>query len=214
MSWVHYIDNEVPAFGEWSSVTPGTSLIDQTSDAAWPERGSLGLRFTISGTSAAYVTKNLSVSLSAAGSIYVGLWVKLVSADPGGRIVELRNGANVLAHLKISSGKVYATIYGDGAEDLDTAASTVGLTIGRWHYLAVEVKRASTNIASDGGGAAFIDGELASSRYDVDNYDRAVAVDSVRIGVQAPAADGDIIDFDEIKIATSYPEPYVPTPAT
>ncbi len=214
--WLHYIDNEVPA--EWDLVVQdGSSTIVQIVAAAWPERGQVGLRLTIVGISPAYVAKNLSVSLSAAGSIFVGLWIKLVSANPASsaKIVELRNGGNVLARLTIlNNGNVKATIYEDGDADIDTTISTVALTIARWHYLAVELKRASSNVASDGGGAAFIDGQLASSRYDVDNFDRAVAVDAMRIGEQALAGNGDVIDFDEIKVQTSYPEPYVPTPAT
>ena len=37
MSLLHYIDNEVPAFGEWDSVvTTGASTIVRSTDAAFP----------------------------------------------------------------------------------------------------------------------------------------------------------------------------------
>ena len=59
MALLHYIDNEVPDYGGWNAVVQlGSSTIVQSEAAAFPERGSLGLRATAVGSDSAYVQKN------------------------------------------------------------------------------------------------------------------------------------------------------------
>lgn len=215
MSVLHYIDNEVPAFGEWTSVTEnGGSTIVQSAAATFPERGSLGLRTTIVGANTAYAVKDVSISIDAAGSVWVGFWLRMAAFPAVIYPLKIYSAApNCLLRVGLtSSGWVMGKVYND-AGAVSTVYSTWAIGLDRWTYIAVELRRASTNIAADGGVALYVGGELVDSRYDVDNFDRATDVGELCAGVVSVPQDGTVVDLDEFKIATAYPEPHSPTPA-
>ncbi len=217
MTTLHYIDNEVPAFGEWDSITEaGASTITQTAEASFPERGTVGLRNTISSANNAYATKTLSISLAPGGWIYYGFRVCLRVA-PSGTTRFVANKATVdywdgLVNVN-PDGSMKMYIRADSGGWTDTG--DVGeLVIDRWSYVVFGFKRATGAAANDGEGKLYQDGILLNSLSGVDNYDRYASLERFYLGIIAAPRDGYQADYDEIKIATTYPEPFVPTPET
>ena len=113
MTLLHYIDNEVPNFGEWDSVTQnGSSTVQQLAAAAWPERGSYGIRITRVGTDVAYIDRTSGLPTLAAGEeLYVGMWIKWQSAPTvDTHLHEIRTAVGVLAAMTISLTLIPATL--------------------------------------------------------------------------------------------------------
>jgi len=213
MAVLHHIDNEVAGPAEWNAIVEtGAATIIQTPDAAFPGRGRLGLRATvITAGHLAYAQKTVNHTLAAGASVYVGVWIKVQSLYPSGRILELGSAAWT-ATLYFTAGVLRLYIANDaGISSYDTL---VWPGAGEWFYAVVKLTRASSNVASDGSVEAWINGAAAGSVTGIDNYDRAPNVQYMRAGLIAYTNFAPVIDFDEIKIGTSYPEPYVPTPET
>ena len=171
MSTLHYIDNEVPAFGEWDSVV---GSIVQSADAAWPDRGDIGLRVTVSGANAAYAQKDSVVTLPAGGSVYVGVWICLPAYPSDSTYILTLDGSGIgsTAHLQLAAdGKVRIDII-DDAGNSNFGQWSTAIATNRWTYIVLRLVRATTNIAADGCATAYIDGTLCSSKTDIDNYDR------------------------------------------
>ena len=217
MSLLHYIDNEVPDFGEWSSVVRDTeSNVQRSALAAWPDRGSYGVRIASDSTERGYVTKDLAVDLDPGESIFVGFWLKPQQPSNVAALdlfeIDTPSGFGCGFRTYSSAGWQCFIINDVGA--LSTVL--IPLTTNTWMYIVVELRRASSDVASDGGVRVYRDGYLSGSYLSVDNYDRAAQVIELRIGVTEPCGYYDTnedFDFDEVKIATTYPEPYAPTPA-
>ena len=217
MSLLHYIDNEVPDFGEWSSVVRDTeSNVQRSALAAWPDRGSYGVRIASDSTERGYVTKDLAVDLDPGESIFVGFWLKPQQPSNVAALdlfeIDTPSGFGCGFRTYSSAGWQCFIINDVGA--LSTVL--IPLTTNTWMYIVVELRRASSDVASDGGVKVYRDGYLSGSSLSVDNYDRAAQIIELRIGVTEPCGlynNNEDFDFDEVKIATTYPEPYAPTPA-
>ena len=218
MSHRHYIDGEPPGFAELDAVIEaGGSTIEQSADAAWPERGSIGFRSTTDGSAAAYMTKNLGGSVAAGGDLYIGFWQR-VNSEGGFRHnpIELRNTADDtwvgLLYNQNSRDLLFYARDDDWSSELVTLNNLI--TTGRWHYIVLRVHRASSAVAADGYTSLYLDGELRGTTATVDNFDMMLAPTALNVGARFYYRDGWEVDFDEIKVATTYPEPYVPTPSS
>ena len=217
MSLRHYIDGEVPGFGELDAVVQaGGSTIVQAAAAAWPERGGVGMRVTTDGSNAAYMTKTLGESVAAGGDLYIGFWQRINAEAASGRHnpLGLRDTADstwaALLYNKVARDLIFYARADGGANENVTLNDLI--TIGRWHYIVVRVHRASSAVAADGYVSLYLDGELRGTTATVDNFDIMATPAELNVGARYYYADGYEVDIDEIKIATTYPEPYVPTP--
>ena len=220
MTWTHYIDNEVPwdapaHYGEWDSlVEAGGSTIVQSTDAAFPDRGSYGLRCqTVSGNTAC-VEKEDVASIAVGGELYIGFWMK-VAALPAAYtyVTSLYEGSNLRVGVLLDTdGDLRLICRRDGAFTY-LAYTAPPAASGRWLYFVLAVKRASSDVAADGWFRMYFDGRLADEAIDQDNYDSFANLLNLRAGCQANAADDLDVYLDEYKVAAGYPEPHVPTPA-
>lgn len=217
MSNLFYIDNEAPwnppaAYGPWDLRNQSGGTIESLPAAAWPERGGLGLR--VAGGSA-YVKKNVSIPLEPGQALYLGLWLRPLQAPAADWTTcdfVLQNGGVYLAvsYPLQSSRTVYVR---DDSQYL--AGANFTLAPGRWSYLVVGVRRSTdpSGAAADGRCWLYLDGTLVKAWTNVDNYHLAATVEFPLLGQIATDVRFSQ-DFDEIQLATAYPEPYAPRPAT
>ncbi len=216
MTILHHIDNEVPGFGEWTDVVQGNSTIIQSEAATFPERGSVGLRLTTDGD-IAYTRKNTGHTIPPDGDLYLGFWKHVQQRGGSGSIspASVETAADLLTYYDLysdGSSKFYGRKDDSGDVYVDSGSIQATPKTGRWYYVVVRIHRAATNTSSDGSYTFWGDGAQISHLAGVDNYDRCDGTISVRIGASVHYSAGFTIDYDEIKIATSYPEPFVPTP--
>ena len=215
MSLLHYIDNEVPAFGEWDAVVvTGNSSIGQSTEAAFPERGQVGLRAATTLNNVAYVRKDTSIAVAPGGTVAIQVWYRPNAFGTGNTPYVLWGFGtnNIVAISQTEATVLRALFFNDGGGYSNLYFG--GLAAAQWYCLTVVIKRATTAVAADGSGTFYVNGALIGTAANIDNYDRADSLTWVRIGSVVSSSNGFIADFDEFKIATSYPEPYVPTPET
>ena len=208
MSIIHYIDNEVAGFGEWDAVIQtGSSTIVQTAEAAFPERGSVGLQATkVNNNGQAYCRKYFDPQ-----PIYYGLQIKvhpgwIVNDDYyGGEYGRVwfgscrdTGGGLIYEHAELrlfSDGTAWLMCYPDQDHYVD-----ISNRLGDWIWYVRTV----------GGGLrhGWVDGVKF---IDVSGSNTLPA--RLEVGVWYTQNISFVqIDIDEIKIANSYPEPFVPTP--
>jgi len=214
--WLEYIDNEVAAFGEWdSTVHSDPSTITQPAAAAWPDRGGFGLRADVDGDgNDAYALKDLSYSIAPGGWFSFGFWLRVNSFHASGSfyIALLRHAAQTVIYVLAYNGAVRIE-YRDDAGTA-TLVEATDIATGRWYYVVIAAKRATTDVAADGEFAAYRNGQLLNHVTGRDNYDRWSDVSQLRLGAIAPKT-GYQGDYDEIKFAAAqYVEPYAATPQT
>jgi len=219
MSRLHYFSMESSALAdEWTSIVEnGDSVAVKSASAAWPDRGSYGMRVTVAGANKAYGSKDTGYTIPAGGSIYIGFWFRMPSYPSGTTIpLQLYAGANILTGVFLSStGTLYLRLWNDAAGISNKGYSNEAMDDNRWHYVVVELQRAATNVSADGEGRVYVDGHEWLEVTGVDNYDRVGgSAITLRLGAVDWATDGWVGDFDEVKIATTYTQPYGPTPTT
>ncbi len=219
MSLLHYIDNEVPDFGEWDAkVEAGSSTILRSALASFPERGSYGLRTTLVGTSVAYVRKIFSspCPIAAGGDMYLGFWHRCINPPA--------SGAAPIMSLYSSLGGYTTMLYWTSTQlrvyvKMDSGASTTAnwtAGAGRWYYVVLRLHRAATAVSADGYAALYVNGVQVAKTSLVDNYDYAIDTARLYCGSQWDIKDGFTYDNDEIKLGDTLAdvEPYRPAPAT
>ncbi len=222
MTLLHYIDNEVPwdapsHYGEWDAIVEnGGSTIVQFAAAAHPDRGGTGLRVTVADTGlTAYAGgEDLGFTIAPGGTIYLGVWLNLRTVATGSTgVVNLYNSSGLgvgLAYITSAHAlQCYAVIDGGGVADTPATGPIDALD---WVYYVVAIHRAATNVSADGYVAHYLNGVYAGSSALVDNYDIAASLDKIWIGCTGNSSAGFVLDFDEIRLAESYPEPFVPAP--
>lgn len=225
MSVLHYIDNEVPwgagappaHFGEWDSRTElGTSTITRSANAAFPERGAAGLRLVV-WTGNAYMRKDdWCEGVAAGAAIYAGLWIRVQAASTAMmKLLEaaLTSGTVLRWYLSATRALQCAALDDGGAQQW---ASDVSLPADdSWVYLATKLTRATTDVAADGRLDVYVDGILRASKTGIDNFDQmAGSAQRLDLGNLWNASAGTTLDFDEVRVAEAYPEPYAAAPAT
>jgi len=218
MSVLHYIDNEVSGFGEWTSVVEaGSSTVTQVAAAAFPERGSLGARVTISGANSAFGRRETTYTPAAGEAFWVAWWMN-IRALPGSPdyVPPLRvaSGGTQVGGLYLNhDGRLRAFIRATANDYtwLDFYVAT-----GQWNYFAVKFVRSTGGGAGDGGAVYYLNGAEIYSNLALDTDARYAGAVRADLGVSFNPSDGTTIDFDEVKLASgaTYPEPYVPTPLT
>ena len=219
MTLLNYIDNEVPAFGEWDSIVQaGSSTIVQSADAAFPERGQTGNRSTVSANSEvayASVVPNLEFPT---GGLHFRIYFRVNNASATGRFFTLFNshGTGVLNHRVALWYLAGGVLEFDGYKDNRLACRYVfgAPVVGRWYCLEFRVTRACTSVACDGRYTVWIDGREVYDAQNVDNYDRADMARTAHLGPCAYSSAGFITDTDELVIDDDYIGPFVPTPLT
>ena len=224
MSLLHYLDFEPPLADEgWTVVEVGASTALRLAAAAFPERGSNGLRVTIDSTSPAYVTRSLSDVIDAGTWFAFGFWLN-ARTMPGTNYSLILGGKAATSWWEIavalnSNGTLRAYCQDDASATKWTDL-TVAIGTDEWHYVVWMAKRATSDVAADGVLAIYLDGQLADDTTGIDNYDTYPSLTDIRVGIWGNPKDGTVLDHDEVKFATgatvaaAYPEPYSPTAAS
>lgn len=203
-------DFEVPGLGEWDGVVEnGTSMCVQRADAAWPERGKLGLRVATTVGNTAYVQKDdVGLAIASGTTAYLAFWLYLRAAPVGGLTGALLMKNSVpqsLFQIRFrTNGVAYLIGY------FDAGSQAMGNTIdlrGRWHHVVVEVKHSAS-----GWVKLYIDGALVGTLTG-DNTARADAFQQLQLGCFQYGRADYVADFDEVTYGTSYPEPFAAEPA-
>lgn len=206
--------NEIANFGDWSShIESGDSTLEQVEDASFPYRGKYGLRLhCVNNYEYAYVSKaDLNISVPPGGSVFI-CFAHRFANNPSSTawVVVCRNSNNdsVFAHQVLSSGKIRHS-YKDDATNWHNVDGTKVLT-GDWHWLCIELRRATSSTASDGIGRLYVDGVLDIEETGIDNYDILAVLDKLQVGGIGYTSPGFVIDFDEVVVADRLIEPPLP----
>jgi len=212
MAQLFHIDNETPDLGDWDgSYIEEPATIVQAEAAKLPgSGGTLGLRISGSNSRLAYVYKTIS-ELAAGETRYLGGFIKPpVVAGQGTHIAPIQlSGSAQIAYLDLrEDGKLYSSWWSDAGMGYSSPVGTY-LSPGNWHYIVLAVKRASSNVAGDGGVKFYVDGNLVHASAEAyDNYDRCAGAGQCAYGL-AMTADFDLpVDFDEMYASDNvYPDP-------
>ena len=216
MSLLHYLDMEQPLLtDDWDVVTqnaPSTAV--RSTDAAFPERGSNGLKVTISGANTAFVRKNTTITIPDSGSVYCGFWFR-IPAMPSATTRILRFfSALEIARLDLRLIGSLELIIRDDGGGVNSLGLSFSLVQDRWYWVVIRLLRSANAGSNDGGGTLWVDGVEENSDDTLDVYVRAPDLQNVQLGVNSLPQDGTILGFDEVKISTTYPEPFIPEPTT
>jgi len=226
MSRENYWDFEPPLADEgWTAVETGLSTTRRSTSAAWPQRGTMGGRVTVSGSSVAYLRQDAWCTPPLDGQTrVVGFWYRQTAQSPDTNFhYQLRLFANGASEAVAGWG-IYDRESGTagfirGYDDVGTSlyayySVEARPTLNRWTYVQMAMKRASSDVASDGSLALYFDGVQVASLTDLDNYDTFDTNGQMRLGSSIVPRDGYSADFDEVKIGQSLAdtEPFAPAP--
>ena len=191
-----------------SETEEGSSTVQYLSAAA--KRGMRGMRVTCAGVGdAAYVTKDeIGITTALGDTTYLGFWLNAVVDKPVGttRLCGVMGSNNTGWYLQENNaGKLQLTIWVDtgGVERTVVSADIRGA----WHWIVMEMIRASSDGGDDGGGAVWGDGVRGTAREDIDNDVKAAGTLKAHIGIWQDARDTHTVDIDDLVVATSYPVP-------
>jgi len=222
MSLHAYIDNEVPAFGEWTSETHESqdSKMIQGGAYAFPERGSVGLRCSCLDTEvAAYCTKTAACPTPAANeNVALGFWYRLGTKPLDISIILDMKGTFPFLHFCIDAdGAVFPYVETDTPPFYYFFTTAFTATVGRWHYLQMILHRAAGAGAATGWAQFYADGELIDTYTSYQNFTKMGGTTyGLYMGCTYLASFSTYVaDYDEIKVGDAMAdiEPYVPTPA-
>ncbi|MGC9455375.1 MAG: LamG-like jellyroll fold domain-containing protein [Phycisphaerae bacterium] len=215
MTLIAYIDNEVPNFGEWDAVAAGgDSTIAQCPEAAFDERGTLGLRFQ-TGWDSAYVRKDMDGDRS---DLAVGFWMRIEQSPSwawGATEVDIFRALTAGGAMSMSlrlcsygdSQRLELRQNTDGGEIM--ASDGLALGAGRWYYVAAVAHWGEGECT----GRLYVDGALrnqcASPYGGTGRRPAQIRLGFMRDDYVCTA----VVDFDEVKLADDYPEPFHGTPA-
>lgn len=204
MSLLHYIDSEVPNHGEWDTVVEeGSSFVTQSDAAAFPERGSVGMRVHLESDKPAYLRKDITEQ----NTIYVGRWQRFSTFGYGyvfaaGAIFDSSGNYCVYDRVLANTKEIYLRWFGG------FGANKFTMTTNQWYWIVT-----AYHAAVSGWVRLYVDGHLIEQ---VDANTSARVPARIYAGTWWNSASYEPVnyDFDEVKIATTYPEPYSPTPLT
>ena len=214
MSLQTYIDNEVPGFAEWDSISEaGNSTVDQIANAGFPERGRYGLRVTVDGTSSAYAEKDYGEVLPAGGDFFFGFWLYIRVLPSGTKaIFEVDDAGTAIAYVNLTSGGLISLTMVDDGGSATTA--TISIFSGRWNYVVGRVTRATGAATNDGTAELWANNHSVGTLATKDNFNTFENNVGIQVGFPSTGTDGAVLDFDEIKTGTSYPQSWAPEPLT
>lgn len=218
MSVLHYIDNEVPAFGEWDAIvtTGGGNMSPVAGDLNG--RGSVILRATNDPAGLAYARKDPSLSLDYGETVHIGFYLRVNSYPSASWTTLVLRARNAAASLiteiyPMATGEL--RFYGrDDSGVISGYSHTVAAD--SKHYITLGLRRATGPGANDGWFRVYLDGQLINEWANVDNDVLAADLDFFQIGQISTGNTAYSADFDEIKIGTTLAdvEPWHPTPST
>lgn len=222
MTVFHHIDNEEAAgparpAGQWTAFDQsGGSTAFCYPEAAFPQRGRLGLRVDVPVASPAFARKSLAMVLPPGGDLYAGFWINIRRLRPvlpypyGSDCCSLYQGGSFQTVLAVGyDGRLFAWQRGDNGI-VEPPWTSIALGVNEWHYVVLQVRRSPSADVFGGLVRIYIDGREARVQTGIDNYDRlALPITDIRLG-SALWPNANAYDIDEIKIADVYPQPHVP----
>jgi len=201
MAQLFHIDNETPDLGDWDgSYIEEPATIVQAEAAKLPgSSGTLGLRFSGSSSRLAYVYKTVS-QLAAGETRYLGAFIRppaIAGEESHVAPIEL-SGSLQVAYLDLrEDGKLYSSWWSDAGGYYSPVGAY--LSPGNWHYIVLAVKRASSNVAGDGGVKFYVDGNLVHASPEAyDNYDRCAGAGQCAYGLVMTTDFDLVVDVDEM----------------
>jgi len=212
MSRFFYIDNEVPNLAEWSGVVQtGSASITQCSQAAFPERGTLGLRACGSPSGMAFVLKSGLAALQPGQVRYVGLQLRVNAGPNVGVHITMVTTSAIPWSLYYRDDSYFGVLYYN-AQGQPEYLWFYAPARQRWIYVVVAVKRASSSSADDGYIKAYWGGAPANSVQNLANYSTLSGPWSILTGSLSNDQEFEI-DIDEVMCQDNiYPEPFSPAP--
>ncbi len=220
MTLYAHIDNEVPwggahgPFGEWDQRHQhGASTVERTAAAGFPERGGFGLRCRTVGHEAAYmVAQDVLPALGPGETVFLGLWLRVLSAASAYMPVARLGAAGRMLELETYADRLIAGVRKD---DGTTAYTNVHyVRDDRWRWVVLELRRATGPGAADGLGRLWLEG-WAKEASGLDNYHLCASSDrDLLLGAGPGARDGLDLCLDEVRIASDLPQPLPPQVGT
>ncbi len=211
----HYIDNEVPDFAEWDTVVAdGGATVVQTAESGFPERGKLGLRIDCQ-MEQAWVEKQLG---GAGDHLAIGFWMRIVEPpDWAWWMTKLgvceacaEDDAGMRLHLRQHPNGLCLSLHQATDGSLNVINDDLLLDSQRWHYLVAVCHWGQSECEAK----LYIDGSLRGHSVLAD-CGAGRRPDRVRLGcTESGGVCPVVLDFDEIKIADAYPEPFRAEPQT
>jgi len=205
--------NEVANFGEWIlHYESGDSTLTQSQDASYPYRGKYGLRLTcVNNNEYAEVRKTgLNISVVPGGSVFVCFAHRFITNPSANAFViwGLNNDSNSLfKQMVLTDGKIEHIYYSDSSSYSVVSSETL---TGDWHWVCIELQRATSSTASDGVGRMYVDGVLNAEKTGIDNYDSLAVLDGIRVGGIYNTPPNFVMDFDEVVVADKMVRPPLP----
>ncbi len=205
MTIYHHIDNSVPDFGEWDSVTGASSgVLTQTPDANWPEQPGMGLRIDTAAQAVAHADKSLGLtlapgqrltwtfSLNAHGSISLAVFAILTASARTALCVLQELGNQVRFSAARDPG---------GYEDL-----VADVHVGCWHRFSLSIRRASAPGVADGEVTLWQDG-VVRDHASIENYNSTSGLLALTCGNLVAVTAATELDIDDLVFSDDRPSP-------
>lgn len=205
MSLLHYLDNEQPDFGGWDAVVQsGEATALRSEDATFGETGQWGLRFQ-PGPAESPGSAYVHVSMTAIDEVWIGAYLRLDESVPFILMpMHVRGDSTIYLGLeRFESGTCQMLLLG-----ALLASAAWPVRMGGWQWVVLHLRAGS----GDGLAEVYVDHQQVIA---AEGLTLAGNWNQVYLGAvwmepgNAPAGP---IDLDEVRIATDYPEPFVPAP--
>ncbi len=205
MSILHYLDNEQPDFAGWDAVVEfGGAIATRSEEGAFPETGRWGLRLQ-PGSDPSPGAAYGYLGMADADELWIGAYLRLNESVPFILMpMHVRGNSTVyLGMERFESGTCQVLLLG-----AMLASAAWPVRMGGWQWVVLHLRAGS----GDGLAEVYIDHQrvLAAEGLTLaGNWNQAHLGAVWMEPGNAPAGP---IDLDEVKIATGYPEPFVPAP--
>lgn len=209
------------ALNDWIEHIGGSSTTALSAVTFFPERGLKSLEITVDGSNTAYRERDTGITIAPGEDMWIAFWVYIDSAGWDGtqlgEILRLSvGGAAAISLFPLGTNALTAFVFQDSGGSKSVTSVNGILKIDRWNLITVRLLRESTASSGDGGVGLYLNGSFIGQNFGADNFAKCNGDISVLIGslMGVPGWDGFHAFFDEIMVADSYPQPYVPQPAT
>lgn len=200
------IQHETADLSEYDATVTDGGNLSVTADAAL--RGSnFGLSCLIDSTGAIHGEKDISTPVDALQlRFYVDPNTLTMTDLDTLNILGLRTVGGAVAQilfmqLRINSGnyQIRTRTFNDAGTGVNGTYKTI---TDAEHWVEVELKRAATNVSSDGTVKIWVDGVLESTTSSIDNFDLWAFINAVRLGVvnNSPAGTSGTFYLDELVV--------------
>lgn len=206
--------NEAGNLDEWDGYEWFDGVfIGQIIEAAYPHRGRYGLRITsYVNNRFAYVFKTgLSISIAPGESICLSFAQRFTN-NPSGTVYVAKwfdDDDNLILHHDIVSSGVVRSIVRDDGGAWHSISGQTPLADGKWHWISVGLRRATSATAQDAQLTVHVDGVIEGTLSGLDVYDAFANFDTLRFGIPSYSRSGFVIDLDEVFISGEALEPFL-----